>query len=55
MPALRHTAQARRDLIDIWVAIALDNLAAADRIYDRLEARVTALERFPELGRHGQT
>lgn len=28
----------------------MDNLAAADRVYDRLEARVKILERFPEAG-----
>ena len=50
MPQVRHTARARRDLLDIWLNIAVDNAAAADRVYDRLEARVLLLERFPELG-----
>jgi toxin ParE1/3/4 len=47
---VRHTARARRDLLDIWLSIAVDNPAAADRVYDRLEARVLILERFPEAG-----
>jgi len=50
VPQVRHTARARRDLLDIWLNIAVDNAAAADRVYDRLEARVLLLERFPELG-----
>ncbi len=47
---VRYTARARRDLLDIWLSIAVNNPAAADRVYDRLEARVLILERFPEAG-----
>ena len=50
MSQVRQSALARADLIQIWVDIALDNQAAADRVYDRLEARVKILERFPEAG-----
>ena len=50
VPQVRHTGLARRDLLDIWIGIARDNPAATDRVYDRLEARVQILERFPELG-----
>ena len=50
MSQVRQSAFARADLIQIWVDIALDNQAAADRVYDRLEARVNILERFPEAG-----
>jgi len=50
VPQVRHTARARRDLLDIWIDIALDDPAAADRVYGRLEARVQILERFPEIG-----
>ena len=49
MPQLRHTAQARRDLLDIWLDIAVDNQEAANRVDDRLQARVTVLTQFPEL------
>ena len=50
MPPVHYTARARRDLLDIWVAIALDNPGAADRVYDRLAERVEILERFPQAG-----
>lgn len=38
MANVRHTFRARRDLIDIWLDIAAVNPAAADGVYDRLEA-----------------
>ena len=50
MPQVRHTARARRDLIDIWREVSLDDPAAADDLYNRLEARVEVLNRFPEAG-----
>jgi toxin ParE1/3/4 len=50
MSKVRHTALARADLIRIWVDIALDDPAAADRVYDCLDARVKILQRFPEAG-----
>jgi toxin ParE1/3/4 len=50
MSQVRQSALARADLIQIWVDVALDSQAAADRVYDRLEARVKILERFPEAG-----
>ena len=50
MAQIRHTARARRDLLDIWIAIAADNLAAAERVYDHIEARISVLERFPNAG-----
>ena len=50
MAGVRYTALARRDLIDIWVGIALDSPGAADRLFDRIEARVMGLGAFPELG-----
>lgn len=51
MPQVRYTARARRDLLDIWLVIARNNPAAADRVYDRLAGRVRLLEQFPEAGR----
>jgi toxin ParE1/3/4 len=45
-----HTIRARRDLIDIWLEVSVDNPAAADALYDRLEARVRLLGRFPKAG-----
>jgi toxin ParE1/3/4 len=50
VPQVRHTARARRDLLDVWIGIATDNHAVADRVYGRLEARVLIPERFPEAG-----
>jgi plasmid stabilization system protein ParE len=44
------TGRARADLSRIWVDIALDNQTAADRVDERLEARVRRLEQFPEAG-----
>lgn len=51
MARIRKTRQAEADLIDIWVAIAGDDPAAADRMLDRLEQRCLALARHPKLGR----
>jgi toxin ParE1/3/4 len=51
VPRVRHTERARRDLLDIWLDIAKDDLAAADRVYEQLEARILILERFPKAGR----
>ncbi len=50
MPQVRHTARARRDLIEIWLEIASVNSAAADDLYNRLEARVEILNRFAKAG-----
>jgi toxin ParE1/3/4 len=50
MPAVRYTVRARRDLIDIWLELSEVNLAAADELYNRLEARVEILRRFPQSG-----
>ncbi len=47
---VRHTRRARADLLDIWLEIASKNPAAADRLYDRLEARVKVLGEYPEIG-----
>ena len=47
---IRHTRRARADLLDIWLEIAETDPAAADRLYDRLEARVNILGQFPESG-----
>ncbi len=47
---IRHTQRARADLLALWIEIAKHNPAAADRVYDRLEARVNILSEFPEAG-----
>ncbi len=48
MPELRYTVRARRELINIWLQISEVILAAADDLYNRLEARVEILRRFSE-------
>jgi toxin ParE1/3/4 len=50
MPVIRRTAQAEEDLIDIWLYIALDNPAAADRLLDEIEAKMSLLTVQPQLG-----
>jgi toxin ParE1/3/4 len=50
VPRVLHTARARRDLIDIWLEVSADDAAAADHLYNRLEARVEVLKRFSEAG-----
>ena len=44
------TWRARADLDDIWLNIALDNPAAADRMIDRIVARCQVLAEHPRLG-----
>jgi toxin ParE1/3/4 len=51
VPRIRFARRARDDLLDIWRAIAADNPAAADRVYDRLFRSFMLLERFPGAGR----
>jgi toxin ParE1/3/4 len=50
VPQVRYSVRARRDLIDIWIEISEVNPAAADDLYNRLEARMEILRRFPESG-----
>ena len=47
---VNQTARARADLLAIWRDVAADDPAAADRLFDRLKARVRILETFPEAG-----
>ena len=44
------TRRAAADLDDIWLHVARDNSAAADRLIDRIVARCRQLEKHPELG-----
>jgi toxin ParE1/3/4 len=44
------TPRARADLDDIWLHVALDNPAAADRLIDRIVARCQGLADHPQLG-----
>ena len=51
MAHVRLSRRARQDLIEIWVAIARHDVAAADRAYAKLLACTTLLARHPEVGR----
>lgn len=42
--------RARADLIDIYLAIAIDRPQVAEQYFDRLEARAQELEAYPRLG-----
>jgi toxin ParE1/3/4 len=50
MAIFQKTAQAEEDLIDIWLYIAQDNPAAADRLLDTLEEKGWLLAENPKLG-----
>jgi toxin ParE1/3/4 len=46
----RYSNAARADLVDIWMHIAADSIAAADRQIDRIENAIARLTDFPEIG-----
>jgi toxin ParE1/3/4 len=50
VPAVRYTVRARRDLLDIWLEVYEADPTAADELYNRLEARIEILRRFPRSG-----
>ena len=51
MPRLVLTERARADLLEAWLYIAEDNLAAADKVLDKLEQEATLLLLQPLMGR----
>jgi toxin ParE1/3/4 len=42
--------RAKRDIKTLWFDIASDNIAAADRLIAKIDARVLTLSKFPERG-----
>lgn len=46
-----RTAQAENDLIEIWAYVAIHDMAAADALLDRIEARWRLLATQPRSGR----
>ena len=42
--------EARKDLLDIYVVIGLENPAAGERLYDRIASKADALAHFTRLG-----
>ena len=51
MPRLVFTERAQADLLEAWLYIAEDNLAAADKVLDTLEHEATLLLLQPLMGR----
>lgn len=51
MPTILRTPQANRDLLDIWLYIASDNIQAADQFLVTIEDKCHILAPQPELGR----
>jgi toxin ParE1/3/4 len=51
MIQLRIADRAQEDLLDIWLYVARDSLAAADRLLKRLETSFGRLLGHPKIGR----
>ena len=51
MAEIRHTFRARLDLLEIFEYVGARNRLGANRLFERLEARIKILERFPRAGR----
>jgi len=49
LPVTR-SSRAEEDLIEIWLYIAHDSLTAADRLLDRIDARLQQLSKMPLSG-----
>ena len=45
------TGPARQDRLDVWLHIAADNPAAADRLIDEIDDKLKLLANAPNLGR----
>ncbi len=45
-----YSSEARRDLLEIWEYIALDDVDAADRVEREIQQAVSMLVRNPEAG-----
>lgn len=50
MLSIIRTDRADEDLIEIWSCIAVENMSAADRVLDAIEARWDNLARHPYSG-----
>ena len=50
MAEVFKTPLAETDLLNIWLYIARDNPAAADRVYDAIEKTFDLLVSMPEIG-----
>ncbi|WP_448874222.1 type II toxin-antitoxin system RelE/ParE family toxin [Desulfobulbus propionicus] len=50
MPKILITPAAETDLVNLWVYIARDNPAAADRVYQAAQATFETLRAMPNIG-----
>lgn len=46
-----YSASAENDLLEAWLYVAEDSVAAADRLLDRIEAEAVRLQEQPMMGR----
>lgn len=51
MRKVRHSASAENDLLEAWLYVAEDSVAAADRLLDQIEAETHTLLTQPKIGR----
>lgn len=51
MATVNFARSAENDLLEAWLAIAEENLAAADKMLQTIEQEATALSRQPKMGR----
>lgn len=54
MLELRWKKQAVNDLVRVWQYIAQDSTIQATKMVDLIEAKVSALAQYPQLGREGR-
>lgn len=50
MPHFTRTERCEQDLIELWLYIAEDNPAAADRVLDEIDVKCQLLAEQPRLG-----
>ena len=50
MAEIVFSPRARRDLIEIWIYIAEDDIDAADRLLDLIEEAIDGLAAMPRMG-----
>lgn len=50
MPRIERTSPAKIDAAEIWCFIAEDNEAAADKLIDQIDERLTSLAQMPLSG-----
>ena len=48
--SVRRLPRAKADLLDLWLHIAADSVAAADKLADHIEQAVLMLGQYPESG-----